>query len=482
MSETRCGWWCPECADFAVAAVRDGNLAVCPICGTTCRWEEPEPEPQPPVVHIIGPDGRGYASGANAPAPQPPAEPLNRRLARNQPCGCVICYCKDEERCHGCGAKNCGTHPPGKFPNPVFVDEAEQPPGEPRQLDIAGEYSCAVCGPTMKEPCEHWRKIEALAEQPSAVPPPEQVKIVRPRTDTRLVDDDGPCWDRNEAEQTSAVPPPIIEYRDHLKDSGLAQQPVPGTEIQNHSVSSADGGDAREAADELLSSLMEARRVTGMWDGAAERDQVARALDAYARSRCAATESERDELVKFKALAVEWGIGSLADYEALLKSKETAEAANERDLSRLRLIVEGDHAATCPAIHGEVGGVCNCGWDDARIVEMQKREAAEQRVKELEAAYFDDEGIAPDGELRPLVSKLVSRATAADKLREALHRYGTHHSHCPRSKDFGGDEPCDCGFVKALEDTQYPMTDTASKIGESESNVAIPRKEDTHAH
>jgi hypothetical protein len=37
-------------------------------------------------------------------------------LIRNQPCGCIICECSDEESCHGCGAKNCGTHSPGDFP------------------------------------------------------------------------------------------------------------------------------------------------------------------------------------------------------------------------------------------------------------------------------------------------------------------------------------------------------------------------------
>lgn len=28
-------------------------------------------------------------------------------LAREQPCGCVVCVCDDDERCYGCGAKNC---------------------------------------------------------------------------------------------------------------------------------------------------------------------------------------------------------------------------------------------------------------------------------------------------------------------------------------------------------------------------------------
>lgn len=28
-------------------------------------------------------------------------------LAREQPCGCVVCVCDSDERCYGCGAKNC---------------------------------------------------------------------------------------------------------------------------------------------------------------------------------------------------------------------------------------------------------------------------------------------------------------------------------------------------------------------------------------
>ena len=45
-------------------------------------------------------------------------------LAKHQPCGCVLCTCEDEERCHGCGAKNCGTHEVGKFPS--FATDANQ--------------------------------------------------------------------------------------------------------------------------------------------------------------------------------------------------------------------------------------------------------------------------------------------------------------------------------------------------------------------
>ena len=32
-----------------------------------------------------------------------------RVRARQQPCGCVVCHCDGQERCHGCGAKSCGT-------------------------------------------------------------------------------------------------------------------------------------------------------------------------------------------------------------------------------------------------------------------------------------------------------------------------------------------------------------------------------------
>jgi hypothetical protein len=41
-------------------------------------------------------------------------------LARHQPCGCVMCICDDTERCHGCGAKNCGTHAVGEMPSHVY--------------------------------------------------------------------------------------------------------------------------------------------------------------------------------------------------------------------------------------------------------------------------------------------------------------------------------------------------------------------------
>jgi regulator of replication initiation timing len=43
------------------------------------------------------------------------------RLAREQPCGCVVCRC-DGPQCLGCGARTCGTHPMGYIPNPIYQD------------------------------------------------------------------------------------------------------------------------------------------------------------------------------------------------------------------------------------------------------------------------------------------------------------------------------------------------------------------------
>jgi len=43
-----------------------------------------------------------------------------RRLARVQPCGCIICTCDDPQQCRGCGAKSCGRHPAGEIPCPHY--------------------------------------------------------------------------------------------------------------------------------------------------------------------------------------------------------------------------------------------------------------------------------------------------------------------------------------------------------------------------
>lgn len=83
-------------------------------------------------------------------------------LQRNQPCGCIVCMCEDEEQCHGCGAKNCGTHPVGQFPNPVYVNmtDARREPVTREQfiqeldtligMPLAVEFDCGD-GPTEKE-------------------------------------------------------------------------------------------------------------------------------------------------------------------------------------------------------------------------------------------------------------------------------------------------------------------------------------------
>lgn len=54
-----------------------------------------------------------------------PSVEVKPRLAKHQPCGCVVCTCEDEEQCHGCGAKSCGTHPIGNIPTPVYETESK---------------------------------------------------------------------------------------------------------------------------------------------------------------------------------------------------------------------------------------------------------------------------------------------------------------------------------------------------------------------
>lgn len=55
-------------------------------------------------------------------------------LARVQPCGCVVCYCENQERCLGCGAKYCGTHEVGEIPNPVYIDHI---PDDKKMIECA---------------------------------------------------------------------------------------------------------------------------------------------------------------------------------------------------------------------------------------------------------------------------------------------------------------------------------------------------------
>ena len=52
-----------------------------------------------------------------------------RTLAREQPCGCLVCICEDEEHCHGCGARFCGNHfsHVDRIPNPKWIEDTPKP-------------------------------------------------------------------------------------------------------------------------------------------------------------------------------------------------------------------------------------------------------------------------------------------------------------------------------------------------------------------
>ena len=55
-----------------------------------------------------------------------------RTLAREQPCGCLVCICEDEEHCHGCGARFCGNHfsHVDRIPNPKWIEDTPKPLAE----------------------------------------------------------------------------------------------------------------------------------------------------------------------------------------------------------------------------------------------------------------------------------------------------------------------------------------------------------------
>lgn len=57
-------------------------------------------------------------------------EPLR---ARNQPCGCIVCYCEEnpENRCTGCGARSCGSEQcVFKVGGVVYVESAAPAPAK----------------------------------------------------------------------------------------------------------------------------------------------------------------------------------------------------------------------------------------------------------------------------------------------------------------------------------------------------------------
>lgn len=84
-----------------------------------------------------------------------------RRLKKYQPCGCVLCTCEDELRCHGCGAVSCGKHKVGDNKHFVFEDtsdyitrqEAYEKAVKWFSSDIPQDYPNEVLELTYKEKC-----------------------------------------------------------------------------------------------------------------------------------------------------------------------------------------------------------------------------------------------------------------------------------------------------------------------------------------
>lgn len=84
---------------------------VCPRCGDT---------------RLI-PIGDGYSVN---PCPNCTSQQPTQLLAKHQPCGCIVCTCEDDLRCHGCGARHCGTHPVSEIPNAVYEQPAQPGSGD----------------------------------------------------------------------------------------------------------------------------------------------------------------------------------------------------------------------------------------------------------------------------------------------------------------------------------------------------------------
>lgn len=73
------------------------------------------------------PIGDGYSVD---PCPNCTGQQPARLLAKHQPCGCIVCTCADDVRCHGCGAWHCGTHPVSEIPNAIYEQPARAGSGE----------------------------------------------------------------------------------------------------------------------------------------------------------------------------------------------------------------------------------------------------------------------------------------------------------------------------------------------------------------
>lgn len=78
--------------------------------------------------------------------------------ARFLPCGCVRCICENENRCQGCGAKNCGTH--------------NDPP--------AAKVECQNCHKEIPDRFAHWEMDQPLGGPPLYFCKPAQPKPAPP--------------------------------------------------------------------------------------------------------------------------------------------------------------------------------------------------------------------------------------------------------------------------------------------------------------
>lgn len=80
---------------------------------------------------------------ALAKEPAQPAGDAKQPKARFYPCGCIECVCDDSDRCHGCGAVNCG--------QPGVICE-HTPGGDPCKLS-----DVVSCRKVVQEECERLR-------------------------------------------------------------------------------------------------------------------------------------------------------------------------------------------------------------------------------------------------------------------------------------------------------------------------------------
>lgn len=102
-----------------------------------------------------------------------------------------------------------------------------------------------------------------------------------------------------------------------------------------------------------------------------------------------------------------------------------------------------EHEERCPEVehhHGSDPWHDNCGacQRESWVFERERAETVERDLKReierLQDAWFQDEGIAPDGELRPLASRTVNRAAALEALVARIHALTDPNAEPARSK------------------------------------------------